>query len=271
MGVEFDRILDGFTGPFEPVTDWNVKPPAGKVTTLGQRAAGYLIEPPRWWTRSSRSTGCSRRRKRCTGCRTASWYVPARPSTRARAREDRRRTRRRRDAPRRSGRHPERGNCGARESGLWDQYGGSMDSGWARWILEQYQFPFEKVFAPTLDAGNLNAKYDVLVFVEGGIPAAGGQAGGAQPARRRHSRRVPADAWARDRRATIPALRQFVENGGTVITIGASATNLARHFKLPIDRPPGRGRQAVAGGEVLRAGIGADGAGRRHASDSRTA
>ena len=66
--------------------------------------------------------------------------------------------------------------------GLWDQYGGSMDSGWARWILEQYQFPFEKVFPPMLDAGNLNAKYDVIVFVEGGIPAIDAGAGAAQPA-----------------------------------------------------------------------------------------
>ena len=31
MGVEFDRILDGFTGPFEKITAWNIKPPPGKV------------------------------------------------------------------------------------------------------------------------------------------------------------------------------------------------------------------------------------------------
>ena len=54
--------------------------------------------------------------------------------------------------------------------GLWDQYGGSMASGWTRWLLEQYEFPFEVVYPQTLDAGNLNAKYDVLVFVDGGIP-----------------------------------------------------------------------------------------------------
>src|SRR5438552_7864330 len=67
--------------------------------------------------------------------------------------------------------------------GLWDQYGGSMPSGWTRWIFEQYEFPFEVVFPQTLDAGNLNAKYDVLVFVDGGIPERDQQAGGGgQPA-----------------------------------------------------------------------------------------
>src|SRR5262249_15168708 len=71
--------------------------------------------------------------------------------------------------------------------GLWDQYGGSMPSGWTRWILEQYEFPFEVVYPQTLDAGNLNAKYDVLVFVDGGIPERDGQGGGGfrgQPAPR---------------------------------------------------------------------------------------
>src|SRR6185436_1156821 len=49
--------------------------------------------------------------------------------------------------------------------GLWDQYGGSMPAGWTRWILEQFEFPFDRVFPPALDAGSLNQKYDVLVFV----------------------------------------------------------------------------------------------------------
>ena len=31
--------------------------------------------------------------------------------------------------------------------GLWDRYGGSMPSGWLRWLLEQFEFPFEVVYA----------------------------------------------------------------------------------------------------------------------------
>jgi hypothetical protein len=30
---------------------------------------------------------------------------------------------------------------------LWDQYGGSVSSGWIRWLLERYEFPFERVYA----------------------------------------------------------------------------------------------------------------------------
>ncbi len=231
MGVEFDRILDGFTGPFAPVTDWNVKPPAGKVTTAAS-AAGYVLDH-----RIVDSFVALNRllaaKEEAYWLPDGSWYVPARPSTRAVL--DKIAVELGVGATATA----EKPAAGARKLrsprvGLWDQYGGSMDSGWARWILEQYQFSFEKVFAPTLDAGNLNAKYDVIVFVEGGIPAAGAAGGQAQPA----AEAIPAEYRPMLGRVTaertIPALRQFVENGGTVITIGASSTNLARHFALPI-------------------------------------
>ena len=53
--------------------------------------------------------------------------------------------------------------------GLYDQYGGLAPSGWTRWLFEQYEFPFEVVYPQTLDAGNLNRKYDVLVLTDGAL------------------------------------------------------------------------------------------------------
>jgi hypothetical protein len=130
---------------------------------------------------------------------------------------------------------------------LWDQYGGSIDSGWARWILEQFQFRFEKTFPPMLDAGNLNARYDVLVFVEGGIPSPR-----AQPPAQPSPADIPAEfrPWlgrvTADR--TLPEIRTFVENGGTVITIGESSTNLASYLKLPIEAHLVENGQSLAHG-----------------------
>jgi hypothetical protein len=131
--------------------------------------------------------------------------------------------------------------------GLWDSYGGSIDSGWARWILEQFEFPFERVFAPQLDAGNLRARYQTLVFVDGSIPAPptgppGGRGGGGGAGRGGGGGAAPSTLPEEFRNqigsvsadTTIPALRAFVEQGGTIVAIGGSATNLARHFNLPI-------------------------------------
>ena len=118
--------------------------------------------------------------------------------------------------------------------GLWDCYGGSTPSGWTRWLLEQYEFPFEVVYPQTLDAGNLFSKYDVLIFPDGAIPGPGARgtdgdcidASNAPAGYRQRTGRVTAQS-------TIPRLKQFVDGGGTILAIGRS-TAIAGHFGLPV-------------------------------------
>ncbi|HMC11992.1 MAG TPA: hypothetical protein VKH44_11905, partial [Pirellulaceae bacterium] len=136
--------------------------------------------------------------------------------------------------------------------GLWDRYGGSMPSGWTRWLLERFEFPFQVVFPPELDQGGLREKFDVLIFVDGAIPArnaAGGgsggrgsTAGGDQPpaednAASGSEQNIPAEYRGRRGNVTaaktVPALREFLEKGGTILTIGSS-TSLGQHLDLPL-------------------------------------
>jgi hypothetical protein len=247
MGIRFDRILEGFDGPFEKLPDLVTVTPGriGPAATVAQ-PGGYLLshevndafvavnrllkanEEVYWlkspWTVEGKTYPVG------------AMFIPAKPST----------------LPILQKLAADKGlNFGTVASrptdwlklkpvriGLWDQYGGSMPSGWTRWIFEQYEFPFEVVYPATLDAGNLNAKYDVLVFVDGGIPerdapAGGGGFGAAQPA----ADTVPAEFRGWLGRVTVaktvPELRKFVENGGTVLTIGSS-TALGHHLGLPI-------------------------------------
>jgi hypothetical protein len=241
MGVKFDRILDAFDGPFEKVTGALTPPP---VTLTDAAPAGYLI------THAQNDAFIVVNRLLKNGdevfwVKTASgdegpgaMFVPARPQTAAILKKSATDLGVKITAAssRPTG---EMVKLRTARIGLWDTYGGSMPSGWTRFILEQTETPFEVVYPQTLDAGNLNAKFDVLVFVDGGIPAAGpptGRRGGFQrpeidPAS------IPAEFRERlgnvtvDR--TIPQLKAFLENGGTILAIG-SATNLAYHLKLPI-------------------------------------
>lgn len=120
---------------------------------------------------------------------------------------------------------------------LWDTYGGSMPSGWTRWIFEQHHFPFNVIYAKEINAGNLRDKYDVIVFVGGAIPpvSTSGRPTSRDtsfkleniPAEFRHTiGRISADT-------SIPQLKQFMEQGGNIVTIGSS-TSLAYHLKLPV-------------------------------------
>jgi hypothetical protein len=241
MGVAFDRILDGFTGPFEQVDDWNVAPPPGRILNaegatvfVASRrinnayiAANRLLaagEEVHWLTHPLAAGG--------TTWPAGTLLVTARPAT-ARVLQPL-------AAELGIDFHgvpaatpPAAQRLRAARVGLWDQYGGSIDSGWARWILEQFEFPFGRVFAQELDAGGLNGAYDVLVFVGGGIPGAGAASGvqdttGIPAEYHAHLGRVTADR-------TVPRLREFIEAGGTVIAIGSSAANLAAHLRLPLE------------------------------------
>jgi hypothetical protein len=244
MGVQFDRILEPFTGPFEKVEAWNLTPPAGKVATA-DGAAGFVT------SRRVNNAYIAANRLMKSGEEifqlnapfavngvtypAGALYVRARGATRAsleriaselgvsfvgtKAR-------------------PPAGavRLGTPRVGLWDQYGGSIDAGWARWILEQFEFSFERVFAPGLDAGDLNRKFDVLVFVSGAVGNAGsGGRGGGAPV----PSDIPADYQAQVGRVTqektLPNIKQFIESGGTVVAIGESATNLAAFLQLPLE------------------------------------
>ena len=114
-----------------------------------------------------------------------------------------------------------------------------MPSGWIRWLLEQYEFQFTVVYPPTLDAGDLASKFDVLIFPDGGIPArdarggGGGGGFGAMP----DPQTIPAEFRERLGNVTVaktaPKLREFIDAGGTILAIGGS-TSVAYNLGLPI-------------------------------------
>jgi hypothetical protein len=122
---------------------------------------------------------------------------------------------------------------------LWDQYGGSMPSGHTRWLLEQFEFPFEVVYPATVDAGNLASKYDVIVLPSGAVPSRAGRGGGGGGGFgfALDTTTIPAEfrpTLGRFSAArTVPALKQFLEAGGTVVAVGTSA-NLGTQLGLPL-------------------------------------
>jgi hypothetical protein len=118
-----------------------------------------------------------------------------------------------------------------------------MPSGWTRWILEQHQFPFELVFPPEIDAGNLRQRFDVIVFPSGAVPRPGVVPNSAEAYGDSNSGGGPAPADVpapyRDRigrfsaAKSVDPLRAFLEAGGTIVTVGTSG-HLASHLGLPV-------------------------------------
>lgn len=119
---------------------------------------------------------------------------------------------------------------------LWDTYGGSMPSGWVRFLMEQYRFNAKLIYPQDIDAGNLNSKYDIIIFVSGAIPPVSNR-----PSNNRNNEpnveTIPTEFKAQlgriSQEKSIPEIKKFMEQGGKVISIGSS-TNLANHLGLPV-------------------------------------
>ena len=122
--------------------------------------------------------------------------------------------------------------------GIVDTYGGLITSGWMQWVVEQFEFPYTLVYGPELDAGNLNAKYDVLLFVDGAIPGGEGRYGGGGGGGGRGLPK-PDEVPEKYRKmlgritqaTTLPQVKAFVQNGGTAVAIGGS-TRLGEYLGL---------------------------------------
>ncbi|HUF30670.1 MAG TPA: M14 metallopeptidase family protein [Gemmatimonadaceae bacterium] len=241
MGVDFDRILDVVQGPLVRLDSMAVTP-AGTVARAPD-GGGYVLSAAMndAYRAVNRLLGSGETVMRVTSPVTAggqvypegSFFIPPGSGTHARLETLARELGVSSGAiPRPAGATPVR----PARIGLWDRYGGSMPSGWTRWILEQFEFPFQVVYPQTLDAGNLNAKYDVLIFVDGAIPSGQGRGGPGSGSPDASS--VPAEfrGWLGNVTVdkTVPQLRSFLEQGGTVITIGGS-TVLAHHLGLPVE------------------------------------
>ncbi|HEX4748509.1 MAG TPA: M14 metallopeptidase family protein [Bryobacteraceae bacterium] len=245
MGVHFDRILEGFDGPFEPVTGL-LNPPPGTVTASAH-AAGYVVSHRYnnsfilanrllkdkcdvYWLKSAPDELAGK------DVGAGALWIPASATSRATVEK----------AAKELG--IDAYGVAKRPAGaelklkpiriaLYDQYGGLMPSGWTRWLFEQYEFPFKVVYPQNLDAGELK-NFDVLVFTDGAIRAPGaGRGGEGFAGRQPKAEDIPAEyrGWlgriTPDK--TIPQIKQFVEHGGTVVTIGSS-TYLATYLNLPV-------------------------------------
>ncbi|HEX9703968.1 MAG TPA: M14 metallopeptidase family protein [Gemmatimonadales bacterium] len=250
MGVQFDRILEAFDGPFEKVPGL-AKPLAGRVAAP-EGAAGFLLshryndavtvtnrllaakQEVYWLTTPFEANG--------TTHASGTVYIPARSGVSGLVQQLATELGVNFQGVRST---PSGGALRVQpiRIGLWDRYGGSMPSGWTRWLLERFEFPYELVYTQGLDAGNLARRFDVLVFPDDAIspptagtagPGGGEGFGGPPP----DAQSIPAEfrSWLGRVTAekTVPQLRQFLQDGGTVITIGSSVS-LAQHLGLPVD------------------------------------
>jgi len=109
--------------------------------------------------------------------------------------------------------------------GVYAPWRGSMDEGWMRWVLDEFEVPYVRVRNEMLRAGRLEDFLDVLV-----VPSISGRAldDGRNPGTVH-----PEYARGLDPEGAV-AVEEFVRDGGSLITMGSSAAWAIELFDLPL-------------------------------------
>ncbi len=109
--------------------------------------------------------------------------------------------------------------------GLYRPWSASMDEGWSRWLLEEYDFEFANVRNAAIQAGGLRERFDVIVLAA-------------------DSRRTIVDGFAKGSvppryeggigAAGVRALDEFVRRGGTLVCLNQSTAFAIEDLHLPV-------------------------------------
>jgi hypothetical protein len=210
MGVKFDRVLEGFEGPFRRLSS-EIKASPGKITNVSN-PTGYLLshqvndsftavnrllrdsEDVQWLRNSFNANG--------KNYPAGTQYISSKSGTLAKLRKIADEIGLSFDAV---AAKPDVGVMALRAPrvALWDRPGGSVPSGWTRFVLEKFEFPFTVVFDEAIQAGDFSRKFDVLI--------------------------LPDDAPS----SSSSQIQSFLQEGGSVLAIGHS-TKIAYALNLPV-------------------------------------
>ena len=109
--------------------------------------------------------------------------------------------------------------------GLYQPWLPSMDEGWTRWLLDNFGFRFTSVPTPEMISGNLNGRFDVLVFPN--MQPASIQFGYKEGS-------MPPEFTGGLSDKGAEAIRQFVSRGGTAVFLNDSSDWAIEHLSLAV-------------------------------------
>jgi hypothetical protein len=110
--------------------------------------------------------------------------------------------------------------------GLYKSWTASMDEGWTRWVLEQYEFPYTSLFDKDIREGSLEEKIDVLLLPDFRNSTAIIKGLSDKDVRKEYAGGIG--------EVGVKNIKNFVQKGGTLITLNSSAQFGIEHLHLGV-------------------------------------
>lgn len=109
--------------------------------------------------------------------------------------------------------------------GLYRPWSPSIDEGWTRWILEDYNFKPISIYNADIRSSGLRSRYDVIILPDmGSRQLMAGFATGS----------VPGQYAGGIERSGLTNLQEFVQAGGTLVAFNQAAAALIPLMSLPV-------------------------------------
>ncbi len=109
--------------------------------------------------------------------------------------------------------------------GLYKSWSASINEGWTRWILEQWEFPYQSLHDKEVREGKLTEKFDVIILPDQSSSAI---INGIPPGR------YPSEYCGGMGKSGVENLKQWVYSGGTLIALNSASQLPIEHFWLPV-------------------------------------
>lgn len=107
---------------------------------------------------------------------------------------------------------------------IYEPWGGLMDAGWTRLVLEQWELEFTTIRNSDVQAGGLKSKFDIILFPYGLT----------SDRIMKGTEKFPKQYKGGIGEKGIDELTRFIQEGGTVTAFGPSSMALAKILNLPI-------------------------------------
>ena len=114
--------------------------------------------------------------------------------------------------------------------GVYQSWNPSIDEGWARWVLERYEVPYQTLHDADIRQGDLASRFDAVLLPHQTLK----ELRDGIPEKNEYKEPYPPEYVGGLGEVGLDALQTFVEAGGAVIAIDAAATAVAKRFALPV-------------------------------------
>jgi hypothetical protein len=123
--------------------------------------------------------------------------------------------------------------------GMYQRYwGGNIDEGWTRWLLERYRFRYKKMRDADIKRGRLINKYDVIILPSDNKALITGE-GIEEYYKKRFGGAFTMPKYPEEYQSGIgkegaEKLKEFVEAGGVLVTLGNASEFAIDELKAPV-------------------------------------